>query len=56
MKLPNPVRLGGAALIAVTALSTFAGAANACHHNAETAERTSTEVPQDADEKAEVEA
>ena len=34
----------------------FAGGANACHHNAETAEQTSTEVPQKADEKTEVEA
>ena len=34
----------------------FAGSANACHHNAETAEQTSTEAPRKADEKAEVEA
>ena len=34
----------------------FAGGANACHHNAETAEQTSTEAPRKADEKAEVEA
>ena len=33
----------------------FAGGANACHHNAETAEQTSTEVPQKT-EKTEVEA
>ena len=32
----------------------FVGGANACHHNAETAEQTSTEVPQKT-EKAEVE-
>ena len=33
----------------------FVGGANACHHNAETAEQTSTEVPQKT-EKIEVEA
>ena len=33
----------------------FAGGANACHHNAETAEQTSTEVPQKT-EKPDVEA
>ena len=33
----------------------FVGGANACHHNAETAEQTSTEVPQKT-EKTEVEA
>ena len=33
----------------------FAGGANACHHNAETAEQTSTEAPQKT-EKTEVEA
>ena len=32
----------------------FVGGANACHHNAETAEQTSTEVPQKT-EKTEVE-
>ena len=33
----------------------FVGGANACHHNAETAEQTSTEVPQKT-EKTEIEA
>ena len=33
----------------------FVGGANACHHNADTAEQTSTEVPQKT-EKTEVEA
>ena len=33
----------------------FVGGANACHHNAETAEQTSTEVPQKT-EKTEAEA
>ena len=43
-------------IAAVMALLVFVGGANACHHNAETAEQTSTEVPQKADEKAEIEA
>ena len=56
MKLLNPLHLGGAVLIAVMSLTIVVSDANACHHNAETAERTSTELPQNADEKAEVEA
>ena len=56
MKLLNPLHLGGAVLIAVMSLATVVGAANACHHNTETAEQTSTELHQNADEKAEVEA
>ena len=43
-------------IAAVMAVLVFVGGANACHHNAETAEQTSTEVPQKADEKIEVEA
>ena len=43
-------------IAAVMAVLVFVGGANACHHNAETAEQTSTEVPQKADEKAEIEA
>ena len=35
---------------AIMALLVFVGGANACHHNAETAEETSTEAPQKADE------
>ena len=43
-------------IAAVMAVLVFVGGANACHHNAETAEQTSTEVPQKADETAEIEA
>ena len=43
-------------IAAVMAVLVFVGGANACHHNAETAEQTSTEVPQKGDEKAEIEA
>ena len=43
-------------IAAVMAVLVFVGDANACHHNAETAEQTSTEVPQKADEKTEIEA
>ena len=43
-------------IAAVMAVLVFVGGANACHHNAETAEQTSTVVPQKADEKAEIEA
>ena len=43
-------------IAAVMAVMVFVGGANACHHNAETAEQTSTEVPQKADDKAEIEA
>ena len=38
-------------IAAVMAVLVFVGGANACHHNAETVEQTSTEVPQKADEK-----
>ena len=44
------------AIAAIMAVLVFVGGANACHHNAETAEQTSTEAPQKADEKAELEA
>ena len=43
-------------IAAVMAVLVFVGGANACHHNAETAEQTSTEVPQKSEEKAEIEA
>ena len=43
-------------IAAIMAVLVFVGGANACHHNAESAERTSTEAPQKADEKAELEA
>ena len=42
-------------IAAIMAVLVFVGGANACHHNAETAEQTSTEVPQKT-EKTEVEA
>ena len=43
-------------IAAIMAVLGFVGGANACHHNAETAEQTSTEVPQKSEEKAEIEA
>ena len=43
-------------IAAIMAVLVFVGGANACHHNAETAEQTFTEAPQKADEKAELEA
>ena len=43
-------------IAAIMFLLVFVGGANACHHNSETAEQTSTEIPQKADEKAEIEA
>ena len=43
-------------IAAIMAVLVFVGGANACHHNAETAEQTSTEAPQRADEKTEIEA
>ena len=39
-------------IAAVMAVLVFVGGANACHHNAETAEQTSTEAPQKADKTA----
>ena len=38
-------------IAAIMAVLVFVGGANACHHNAETAEQTSTEAPQKADVK-----
>ena len=55
MKHLSPAYIGGSVIFAVMFLAVFVGGANACHHNAETAEQTSTEVPQKADEKAVVE-
>ena len=43
-------------IAAIMAVLVFVGGANACPHNAATAEQTSTEVPQKADEKTEIEA
>ena len=56
MKFPNAAYIGGGVIVAIMFLAVFVGGANACHHSAETAEQTSTEVPQKADEKTEVEA
>ena len=53
---PNFAFFGGTVIIAFMVMAAFANVANACHHNAETAEQTSTEAPRKADEKAEVEA
>ena len=53
---PNIAFFGGTVIIAIMVMAAFANVANACHHNAETAEQTSTEAPRKADEKTEVEA
>ena len=53
---PNVAFFGGTVIIAIMVMAAFANVANACHHNAETAEQTSTEAPRKADEKTEVEA
>ena len=55
MKHLSPAYIGGTVIVAIMALAVFVGGANACHHNAETAEQTSSEVPQ-KNEKPEVEA
>ena len=47
------LRVRAAVVIAAfMAVLVFVGGANARHHNTETAEQTSTEAPQKADEKA----
>ena len=51
---PNIAFFGGTVIIMI--MAAFANVANACHHNAESAEQTSTEAPRKADEKTEVEA
>ena len=56
MKFSNVTYIGGGVIVAIMFLAVFVGGANACHHSAETAEKTSTEAPQKADEKAELEA
>ena len=53
---PNIACFGGTVIIAIMVMAAFANVANACHHNAETAEQTSTDAPLKAGEKAEVEA
>ena len=55
MKRSNLAHLGGGVIVAIMALAVFAGGANACHHNAETVEQTSRELPQGTDEKTEIE-
>ena len=39
---PNIAFFGGTVIIAIMIMAAFANVANACHHNAETAEQTST--------------
>ena len=53
---PNLAFFGGTVVIAIMVMAAFANVANACHHNAETAEQTSTEAPRKAEEKTKVEA
>ena len=53
---PNLAFFGGTVVIAIMVLAAFANVANACHHNAETAEQTSTEAPWKDDHKTELEA
>ena len=51
------LRVRAAAVIAaIMAVLVFVGGANAYHHNAETGEQTSTELPRKADEKTEAKA
>ena len=53
---PNIAFFGGTVIIAIMVMTAFANVANACHHNAETAEQTATEALRKVDEKTEVEA
>ena len=53
---PNIAFFGGTVIIAIMVMAAFANVANACHHNAETAEQTSTEDPRRDDQKTELEA
>ena len=55
MKRSNLAYLDSGVIVAIMALAIFAGGAKACHHNAETVEQTSTELPQETDEKTEIE-
>ena len=55
-RYPNIAFLGGTVIITIMVMAAFANVASACHHNAETAEQTSTEAPRKDDEKAEIEA
>ena len=54
MKRSNLTYLESGVIVAIMGLAVFAGGANACHHNAETVEQTSTELPQETDEKTEI--
>ena len=54
MKRSNLTYLGGGVIVSIMALAILAGGANACHHNVETVEQTSTELPQETDEKTEI--
>ena len=53
---PNIAFIGGTVIIAIMVMAAFANVANACHHNAETTEKTSTETLRKDDQKTEVEA
>ena len=53
---PNIAFFGGTVIIAIMVMAAFANVANACHHNDDTAEKTSTETLRKDDQKAEVEA
>ena len=55
MKHSNSTCLGGGVIVVFKALAVIAGDANACQHNAETVEQTSTERSQKTDEKTEIE-
>ena len=53
---PNIAFFGSTVIITIMVMAAFANVANACHHNAVTAEQTSKEAPRKADEKTRVEA
>ena len=55
MKRSNLTYLGDGVIVAIISIAVFAEGANACHHNAETMEQTSTELPLETDEKTEIE-
>ena len=55
MKRSNLADLGGGVIISIMAIAVFAGGASAYHHTAETVEYTSPELPQETDEKTEIE-
>ena len=55
MKCSNLAHLRGGVIVTIISLVVLAGGANACHHNAETVEQTFTELPQETDEKTEIE-